>query len=86
MTLFEYSTVLLAIVIGLGIARLVASLADLVKYRARIEFSAPVSVWHANLLLMHAGWWMVVWLTPVLRTESVSMSRLGSLLFITAVQ
>lgn len=52
MTLFEYSTVLLAIVIGLGIA----SLADLVKYRARIEFSAPVIVWHANLLVMHAGW------------------------------
>lgn len=29
---------------------------------------------------------MVVWITPVLRTESVSMYRLGSLLFTTAVQ
>ena len=35
---------------------------------------------------MHAGWWMVVWITPELRMESVSMFRLGSLLFITALQ
>src|SRR5262245_47005879 len=60
MTSFDYLSVLLSIVLGLGVANLLTGAAGLVRHRARITMFWPMPVGLAALFLIHVQtWWMM---------------------------
>lgn len=60
MTNFEFVSVLLAIVVGLGITRILSDLASLLEHRASIVLDGVPLVWSANVLGFHLIYWWVV--------------------------
>lgn len=61
MSAFEFVSVLMSIVVGLGITRLLSSASNLVEHRASIRFDSVTLVWAANILLyLVIYWWVVV--------------------------
>ena len=55
---YDYLSVLVSIVLGLGIANLLAGLAALVRRRAQVAMYWPVPVWIVTLFLIHVQtWW-----------------------------
>ena len=55
---FNYLSVLVSIVLGLGITNLLTGLATLVRGRARIRLYWPMPVWIVTLFLIHVQtWW-----------------------------
>lgn len=66
MTEFDYLSVLISIVLGLGISHILTSAAQLVRYRAAVRFYPPSLVWMALLFLLHVQiWWAVFELRDV---------------------
>lgn len=66
MSEFEYLSVLISIVLGLGISHVLASGARLVRYRAAVRFYTPTLLWLALLFLVHVQiWWAVFELRSV---------------------
>jgi hypothetical protein len=60
MTGFDYLSVLLSIVLGLGVANLLTGLAGMVRHRARITMFWPLPVGLVTLFLIHVQtWWMM---------------------------
>ena len=58
MSSFEYLSVLISIVVGLGISHLLAGVARLVRHRGRTRFYLPTLLWLATLLLVFIQiWW-----------------------------
>lgn len=58
MDAFEYLSVLISIILGLGIAQLLAGFGHWISQRAGIRPFAPAIVWAGILLLMHVQtWW-----------------------------
>jgi hypothetical protein len=55
---FQYLTVLVSIILGLGVTQLLTGAGRLVQARARVRAYAPALVWLALLLLIHVqSWW-----------------------------
>lgn len=58
MTPFEYLSVLISIILGLGISHLLTSAARLIQRRQRVRFYAPTLLWMATLFLAQVQiWW-----------------------------
>jgi hypothetical protein len=66
MTGFDYLSVLLSIVIGLGLSHLVSSTARLIQARRRVRVFAPVVGWVVILFLAQVQiWWAALsWRSP----------------------
>jgi len=58
---FEYVSVILSIVIALGIARLLAGVAEVIRFRHTLASKGLYIWWCAFLLTVHVGWWFGVW-------------------------
>lgn len=66
MSEFDYLSVLISIVLGLGISHVLASAAQLVRYRSAVRFYAPTLLWLTLLFLIHVQiWWAVFELRSV---------------------
>jgi hypothetical protein len=58
---FEFVTVLMSIVVGLGITRVLSGLSSLVEHRANVRLDAVTLAWAVNVLGFHLiYWWIVV--------------------------
>jgi hypothetical protein len=60
MTTFEFVSVLMSIVVGLGITRILSDLASLAEFRANVRFDGITFVWTLNVLGYHLIYWWVV--------------------------
>lgn len=60
MSNFEFVSVLMSIVVGLGITRILSHLATLLEYRERITLDGVTLVWTLNVLGFHLIYWWVV--------------------------
>lgn len=61
MTTFEFVSVLMSIVVGLGIARILSDLASLAEFRGNVRFDGITLVWALNVLgYQLIYWWVVV--------------------------
>lgn len=58
---FEYVTVLISIVLGLGITQTLAGVAKLIQKHERITFYWPHLVWVAFILFLHIQEWWVMY-------------------------
>ncbi|HEX6535212.1 MAG TPA: hypothetical protein VF041_11470 [Gemmatimonadaceae bacterium] len=55
---FQYLTVLISIILGLGLTQLLTGIGRLVQARARVRLYWPALLWIALVLLMHVQvWW-----------------------------
>jgi hypothetical protein len=60
MSSFEYVTVLISIVLGLGIAQILSGVAKLIQKRKRIKFYWPHLIWIMFVLFLHVQeWWIM---------------------------
>jgi hypothetical protein len=57
MSSFEYLSVLVSIILGLGLTHLLSSARDLIQQRAGIHFHWLPLVWAALILLSQIEWW-----------------------------
>jgi hypothetical protein len=57
MSTFEYISVLLSIVVGLGLARLLTGVGQALEARRRIRFYWVQAVWVVNLVLLLVSFW-----------------------------
>ena len=63
---FDYLSVLISIVLGLGITNLLGGLATLVRRRSRIAMYWPLPVWIVTLFLIHVQtWWAMFGLREI---------------------
>ena len=60
MTTFEFVSVLMSIVVGLGITRILSGLAWLVEHRVKVKLDGITLVWAINVLGFHLIYWWVV--------------------------
>ncbi len=74
---FEYVTVLISIILGLGITQVLTGIADLIHQSNRVKVYWPHALWVIVILILHIQDW---WATYDLRTEA-SWS-LGIFLFV----
>lgn len=58
---FKHVVVPVGVVIGLGVARIVASMAQYVQKHESIRFSVAHAVWTTALFLIFVGLWWVLW-------------------------
>lgn len=55
---FNYLSVLISIILGLGITRLLKGIGQQIEFRSQIESYWPSLLWAATLLLIHVqSWW-----------------------------
>lgn len=58
MDAFEYLSVLISIIIGIGLAHLLDGVAKLIRYRKSVRFYLPSLLWLLLLFLLHVQiWW-----------------------------
>lgn len=62
---FEYVTVLISIILGLGITQILTGIADLVHQSKRVKIYGPHLLWVLIVLVLHVQEW---WVTFDLRT------------------
>jgi len=60
MNQFEYLTVMVSIVLGIGVSRLIADAARLIQARRHVRFYWVSIVWGVNLFLLHLQVWWVL--------------------------
>lgn len=61
MSTFEFVTVLMSIVVGLGITRVLSGLSALIEVRAEVQTDPVTLIWALNVLGFHLlYWWIVV--------------------------
>ncbi|MBY0435983.1 MAG: hypothetical protein K2U26_17975 [Cyclobacteriaceae bacterium] len=65
MTPFEYVSVLVSIILGLGITQIMSGIADLVHQWNKVKLYWPHSLWILFIFIMHIQEW---WITYELRT------------------
>ena len=66
MTEFDYLSVLISIVLGLGLSHVMATAAQLVRFRSAVSFYTPTLLWLALLFFLHVQiWWAVFELRDV---------------------
>jgi len=63
---YNYLSVLVSIILGLGITNLLLGFAGLVRERSRTRMYAPVPIWMATLFFAHVQmWWAMFGLVDV---------------------
>ena len=63
---YNYLSVLVSIILGLGITNLLSGFAGLVRERARVKVYSPVPIWMTTLFLAHVQmWWAMFGLSGV---------------------
>lgn len=60
MSTFEFVSVLMSIVVGLGITRILSDLASLAEHRANVKMDGLTLLWAWNTLVYHLIYWFVV--------------------------
>jgi len=58
---FKHVVVPIGVILGLGIARVVAHVSEYIQKHDRVRFSATHVVWSATLLLLFVGLWWNLW-------------------------
>jgi hypothetical protein len=61
MTAFEYSSALMAIVLGLSIARVMSGIGAFIIAEHRVLRDWIIAGWCVALILTQIGWWMLIW-------------------------
>ncbi len=61
MSIFEYASGILTIVIGLGVAHLLGGLGNVIRARKRITMSMAPLIWMVGQVFMMVGWWWALW-------------------------
>jgi hypothetical protein len=61
MSLFEFYTVLLSLVISIGLATLLGATLRLIQDADRVVFSLPHAVWSLAVFLQQLGFWLKAW-------------------------
>ena len=61
MTVFEYASGLISIVIGLAVARVLGGISNFIAAERRIGSDWIVASWCFALLITLVGWWLVGW-------------------------
>ena len=80
MSEFEYLSVLISIVLGLGISHVMATGAQLIRYRSAVRFYLPALLMLALLFLIHIQiWWAVFELRSVAEWSFIDFALLLSL-------
>ena len=74
MTVFEYASGLISIVIGLAVARVLGGIGTFIVARDRSFSDWTVAAWCVALVFVLVGWWMIGWIV---------LSGLTELAFIT---
>lgn len=64
---FEYVSILISIILGLGIAQILSSFADLLYDIKRVKFYWPHTLWVVFILFLHVQDWFI---TYMLRTQT----------------
>ena len=57
MTPFEYLSVLISIILGLGLTHLLSAVRELIQKRARVRFYWLALVWAALIFMTQVQWW-----------------------------
>ena len=61
MSTFEFVSVLMSLVVGLGITRILSDYASLAEHRSNVELDGITLIWSLNVLGNHLYyWWAVV--------------------------
>ena len=58
---FEYVTILISIILGLGITQVLSSIAEYIHHSKKVTFYYPHSIWVAIILFMHIQEWFVIY-------------------------
>jgi hypothetical protein len=96
-TAFEYVTVLISIVLGLGITQILTGIADLVHQSNRVKVYWPHLLWVLVILVLHVqDWWVTFdlrkhgsWTLPIFlftMTYPITLFILARLLFPFGIQ
>lgn len=60
MTPFEYVSVLISIILGLGITQILIGVSELIRRWARLTFHLPYVLWIVLVFIMHVHeWWII---------------------------
>src|ERR1043166_5399334 len=57
---FEYVTVFISIILGLGVTQILTGIADLVHQKERVKVYWPHTVWVLLALILHVQEWWVI--------------------------
>jgi hypothetical protein len=74
---FEYVSILISIILGLGITQILSSFSDLLYHFKKIKFYYPHSIWIGFVLFLHIQDWFVTY-----QLKDKMVWRLPELLFI----
>ncbi len=77
MTAFEYVSVFISVILGLGVTQALTGIADLIHQSKRVKIYWPHLVWIILVIIMHVQEW---WVTFDLR--SITTWRLPTFLFV----
>jgi hypothetical protein len=58
---FEYVSILISIILGLGITQILSSFSDLLYHRKKVKFYWPHSIWILFVLFLHIQDWFVTY-------------------------
>ena len=61
MSLFEFVSVIIAVVLALGLGQLLVGVSALLKARRRVHGYAPHAIWLANLFVLILIHWWAQW-------------------------
>ena len=61
MTIFEFVTVAVSIVLGVSLAQMLTGIAEFAHKSKRVRFYGPHTVWLINLVLLHFLMWWSFW-------------------------
>lgn len=61
MTIFEYASSILTIVIGLGVTHLLGGIGSVIRYQKNLVLSPVPIIWMAGFVVVLVGWWWAVW-------------------------
>ncbi len=74
---FEYVSILISIILGLGITQILSSFSDLLYHFKKIKFYYPHSIWIGFVMFLHIQDWFVTY-----QLKDKTVWRLPELLFI----
>jgi len=74
---FEYITVFISIILGLGVTQILTGVADLVQQHKRVKLYGPHLLWILLVLVMHVQEWWIVF-----QLRDMSAWRLPLFLFV----
>lgn len=58
---FEYVSILISIILGLGITQILSSFSDLLYHHKKVKFYLPHSIWVAFVLFLHIQDWFITY-------------------------